>query len=423
MKCNKCGMDIADNSKFCGYCGASTIETNNLDKTVKIEPISQNSVQPNSTANPEIKKIENVVVQPKNNVVGPKPVNTGMQPQANTILVGQNNVIQSQIPKEVNTVVNPTINNVQVQTNPIKNTDNTNINNPESKNNKLIFIIGGVVLAVLAVVLLVLAFTKSSEGSINVLKKALANLQETSKNSVTANGKVSISSSEGVTLDLRSSLMFQRKLDDKVNWQLKVDKSALSEEINVYGTITNENIIMYLESQIIDLAGMTTSETSIWLHQIFPLDELIEDNDASQTDLSNIIDSEHFIFIEKDGDLNKYQLIFDQELIDTFNFKLNGEEQIIEEDEEQPVLEEPIYIDFYISESNELKKINMDISNQLKDTELNKFVFSVEFTNFNKTVVEIPEEAKKSTIDLQKYMYDYAVDFNTNNNGSFDISY
>ena len=103
MKCNKCGMDIADNSKFCGYCGESTIETNNLDKTVKIEPISQNSVQPNSTVNPETKK---VVAQPKNNVVGPKSVNIGMQPQTNNISVGQNNVIQSQIQKEVN---NPTI--------------------------------------------------------------------------------------------------------------------------------------------------------------------------------------------------------------------------------------------------------------------------------------------------------------------------
>lgn len=418
MKCKKCGMDIADNSKFCGYCGTTTIEQNNLDATVKIEPISQNLVnnnleQHNNTVNKEIKKVENVVVQPQtnstqiqqNNVVQTKPENLMVQPSSNSIPVQQNNnMVESQMPKVENTLEHPTLNTNLVQQNNMANPNSVN-----KKNNKLIFIIGGVVLAVLSVVLLVLTFTKSSESSINVLKKAVANLQETSKNSVTAIGKVSISSSQGVTLDLTSSLMFQKNLDDRVNWQLKIDKSALSEEINVYGTISKENIIIYLQSHVVDLAGMTTSETPIWLHQIFPLDGLTEYNDTSQTDLSNMIDSENFVFVEKDGDLNKYQLIIDQKLIDAFNLKLN--------EEEQETLEEPIYVDFYITESDELKKINMDISNQLKDTELAKFVFSIEFTDFNKTVVEIPEEAKKSTIDIQKYMYDYAVDFNMDNNG------
>ena len=47
-------------------------------------------------------------------------------------------------------------------------------------------------------------------------------------------------------------------------------------------------------------------------------------------------------------------------------------------------------------------------------------VISLEFNNFGTTVVQIPDEAKNSTIDLETYMATYAVQDDTYVDPSLD---
>ena len=63
----------------------------------------------------------------------------------------------------------------------------------------------------------------------------------------------------------------------------------------------------------------------------------------------------------------------------------------------------------YITKSNELSKIELDMSEYLEGTELASFIITIELKDINSTKIDIPKEAKESSIDLETYMKQYAL--------------
>ena len=58
---------------------------------------------------------------------------------------------------------------------------------------------------------------------------------------------------------------------------------------------------------------------------------------------------------------------------------------------------------------DEITKISIDMTDQIMDETYKKFVLEFEFMNFGKTNLEIPKEAKESTMNIENYMTTYSL--------------
>ena len=250
---------------------------------------------------------------------------------------------------------------------------------------------------------------------------------------MTVKGKLSLAATTGESFEINVSSKVQKR-DDKYNMELMLEKSMFFDEIKLYGTVSKDNISLYAKSSLIDKLGSTSSIEDKWVYYTLNLKELgidlstLEQNTEIQQTFNNInledlIDKKHFLYIGKKDVLKHYQLVIDQKLIENIITKLaemSGEtiDDTVDMTEE---LEETIKIDFYINNSDELAKIELNMSDYLTEEDgLSKLVFTLEFAGLNSTIVEIPNEAITSTMDLETYMnsnavetddYDYEFDY------------
>lgn len=463
MLCKKCGTDIADTSKFCGYCGNPVEVTSEQITNTNSTEIPVNPVEvPNEHVDSQINIVdspENIVENLTNNVdlgktikiepVQPESVNVPEQSEVQNVSetlasetvandpVMNNSVNESVINNQINQV---DLNNTgSYQQAPVNNqVVQNNANTTNNKNNKLIFIIGGIALAVIAIIVVAFTFINSSNTPISVLKKALANLEERGENSATVDAKVSFATSTGESFSFSATVKSEKKSDDSMDMQITVNKSLFFEEMNVYTSMDDKNATMYMESSLIDMLGMTYSLTPTWVYYKVALDEIVDEQTEEATeetieeiDLEDIIDQKHFVYVDEANDLRHYELIIDQQLIDTIKVKLANIniQEVKDMFNSIETLEKPIKIDFYITKSNELSKIELDMTEHLIGTDgmtsdISSFVIGMEFRNLNNTKVEIPNDAKNSVTDLDTYMtlnsnmdysYDTAIDSNLNN--------
>ena len=92
--------------------------------------------------------------------------------------------------------------------------------------------------------------------------------------------------------------------------------------------------------------------------------------------------------------------------------------------EEMEKLEETIKIEFYITKSDELSKIEINMNDYLKESDdVSEFILGMEFRDLNNTKVEIPSEATSSITDLETYIKTFATlgtDDDLNNDYDFD---
>ncbi len=415
MKCRNCGANIEENSKFCENCGVSVIvpEEKNEDVVIRSEDLNVDNLGKTMRIEPIIVAEQSDMTVGNETQFDSMVNNTEFLEQQPTVQVNTTSVLEQQ----------PTVQNNPI---PVMNQQPTKTR----KNNKLIYIIGGVVLAVVAVVLVLFAFMKSSESSVTVLKNALANFNQTASNSATVNAKLSMSATTGENFEFSATVKAQKKSDNEMNLLVKINKSLLFEEMSAYVEVTKKEMTAYIESTLIDLLGMTSSTEPMWVYYTLPFEQLIDEStveSANQVELESLIDNKHFVFVSNESGLNRYQLIIDQELIDNIKGKfseLEGQDAI-EEFETMEPLTNPINIDFYINELNELKKIQLDMASYFGDiSELSSLVLSLEFSELNNTVVEIPSEAKKSIYDLEGYMIDYSINYGFDYNTEYyDNSY
>ena len=401
MICKKCGANIADTAKFCGYCG------NPIEQPQPVVDIqsTQNNTQ-----------VEQVTEQGSN---------TGL----NNVEFNNSVDVQSIEQPVMNQVEQPIIENT------IQGSSGNNSKKTKGNANKLIPIIVGIVLILIALVLLFIAFNKSSNNSIAVLEKAINNFEEKGKNSGTINANLLIGSGTSDTINLSATAKYS-KTNDIYNLALILNESILYDEMSIYSTISEKDITLYAKSSLIDMLGLTSSAEDMWLYYFIDLTEFADDNLESNNDdfdLSDIIDEKHFKYINKVDNLRHYELVIDDDLINKIESKSTEEERQKIEDSLSSIsngemnLTETYIIDFYIDDSNQLVKISMDLSDYMEDDEISKVILSFEFMNLNSTTVEIPQDALSSQNDLETYIstyssYDSSVDYDDNYIDDLDMT-
>lgn len=401
MICKKCGANIADTAKFCGYCG------NPIEQPQPVVDIqsTQNNTQ-----------VEQVTEQ-------------GSNTNLNNVEFNNSVDVQSIEQPVMNQVEQPIIENTT------QGSSDNNSKKTKGNANKLIPIIVGIVLILIALVLLFIAFNKSSNNSIAVLEKAINNFEEKGKNSGTINANLLIESGTSDTINLSATAKYS-KTNDIYNLALILNESILYDEMSIYSTISEKDITLYAKSSLIDMLGLTSSAEDMWLYYFIDLTEFADDNLESNNDdfdLSDIIDEKHFKYINKVDNLRHYELVIDDDLINKIESKATEEERQEIEDSLSSIsngemnLTETYIIDFYIDDSNQLVKISMDLSDYMEDDEISKVILSFEFMNLNSTTVEIPQDALSSQNDLETYIstyssYDSSVDYDDNYIDDLDMT-
>ena len=178
--------------------------------------------------------------------------------------------------------------------------------------------------------------------------------------------------------------------------------------------IKNKNLVLYAKSNLVDMLGFTSSPKEMWLNYNIDLEELKEDYEDTKNniDLFEILDEEHFKYVDEENSIKHYQLIVDKDLLLKLENKLSDEtkETLEITKNQESVVENMIYyVDFYINRSYEITKISIDMTDQIMDETYKKFVLEFEFMNFGKTNLEIPKEAKESTMNIENYMTTYSL--------------
>ena len=413
MICKKCGTNIEDNSKFCGVCGEKVeelVQEQNIQTESVIEetPIVVPLIQPETESLEQTAVVEPIVQESSLVVEQPLEQTAVVEPVTPVTSVNESITPIEPIP-EVNTV-------------PVQNKE------PKKKNNTFIFVLLGVLLGVVALALVYFAYTKSSNNSVKVLEKALNNIAFKAEYSGTINAKLLIESDTEDTMNLSGSIKYHKQGDDNYNINLTLNKSMFFDEINLYASILDERATLYANSSLIDMLGLTSANPSMWVHMTTTEQELemqtgTELDELDDIDLSDILDEKHFKLIGEQNNLNHYQLVIDNELVNKIKIEASKEEDLKGFADSLTELTETYYVDFYINNSNELVKISMDLTNSLNDESIRSAVISLEFNNFGSTLVQIPTEAKNSTIDLETYMATYAIQDDTNVDPSLDQNY
>lgn len=417
MLCKKCGSNIADTSKFCGYCGNpvekvmdslnevsnninSEISNSYLDKTTKIDPV----IETKEAENFNTGFISPIELESSNNVEN--KAYSYFDELKQNIMFEQNSNIE----------------------NPV-NTQKKEENN--KKGNKVLFIILGIVLTLIAIIVVVLAFNKSTNTPINVLKKSLANLEERIGNSVTLDAKLSMATPTGETFNFSGTIKYEEKNDDREYVELSVNKSLFFDEINAYAKVNDEEVTLYAKSTLVDMLGFTYSEKPIWIYFTDIVEDDIRDDsfdDEEEIKFIDLIDENHFIFVEEINELMHYQLIIDKDLANIMKQRISNinDQDIKDMIESIENIKKPIKVDFYINKYNELKKLEIDLTEHLDNVdEVSSMIVSVEISGLNSTKVEIPIEAENSVMDLENYMSTYItitddLNYNEQNNDSLE---
>lgn len=424
MTCKKCGAVMEDSAKFCGFCGEiiedisinndNIIEetqtfSENISNPTTIEEASLETVPPQTLNNEQIDLEKTIVVS-----------NETIQPDYNSFENNNDSMVEN---LDINQNSNE---NIAINTNEnsqtIKKDDNlnnefsTDTNSQTKKKASLmekILVIGGLVVAISLIILVIVSHILVPKSSIDTLEKTVANFIEKSKKSLTTNFNVLAKIESGVELDFSGTIEAEWKNENEGLAAIQLEKSMLFDEIKVYGETNKEQFYLYAKSNLIDMLGLTSSEDEKWVKLTTSLEditgEVIDDTYQNlELDIKKIIDEEHFIYVDKDNKLNHYQLIIDQKLIDNLKnelSKLNDEEVNDIVNSMEQLVSTDIKLDFYITNSNELKKVYVDLTNYLEeDAGISNLVMEIEFSKLGSTLVEIPGYVKNSSVDMETYM-------------------
>ena len=458
MICKKCGANIADTSKFCGYCGTPVQDVPaptdvliqnplpNIQQNVPNQNLQDNTtLNANSVETPpinnlmgEVEQLPNTVNLQTNTTVNTNPVETVVNPTNTNNLMGeveqppnsvnlQNNTsepIFNQVSPQSNLMQNPNIGNntlSDVQLSPMSDMTKTEVIQPlnqsqinevppkKKKNNMLWIIILIAVLAIGAVVgtLVVLNANNKQDKPVVALQKSLGNMKNKIENSATINANIQIESATNDTFNLSANLKYA-KISNGYNIAFTLNKSLISDEINIYSLANKENISLYVKSNVIDLLGLTKSEEDMWLNLNLPLDEMeINSDDESEINIFDIIDENHVSLIDTVNGIRHYELKLDKQLIDNNKDKLTDGQY----DSLISIFDtsDSYSIDFYINSSNEIEKVSMEISNLGEDVDISKVVLSIEFSDLNSTTVTIPQDALNSVLSIEDYINTYTI--------------
>lgn len=393
MLCKKCGNEISENSKFCGYCG-QLIER-------------ENSLNMDNEKNYDLKEDDLNLANSEE-----KSFNTGLVENSNDTKIEKDET-------DLNS------NDIKLEFEPLQSSTPMEVEQPKNvkknkSSTKVILVVLAIILIAVINILAFMSFGKnrSSKGSVSVLEKAVGNFSNKGNESGTVTAALQIESSTNDVVNLSASFLYQKYNDDyKLN--IRLNKSALFDEMNIYSVLNKDSITNYINSKTLDMiVGNTELNSDTWLiyrqeldgfEDVF--DEISKTSNSKQTvNLDKVIDSEHFKLIEKDNTLSHYLFIIDEKFFE--NAKNNLEIEDVESiDEAIETIKtsklKKLEMDIYINEFNEISKISIDLAKYVDMDDINKAELSIEFKDFNSTKVEIPEEALNATMSIEDYLMQY----------------
>ncbi len=439
MICKKCGANIADTSKFCGYCGeqieeVKPIVSNSFNENAGVSSVM--SSQTSSTVEPNLQQNLNDLKQPtqvssiapdiqmqsqilnrsnfesiqNNKVDSSNLVGSSVTPNSLETPVSQNSTPINNESQNLNTT--GTVESIQ---NTTLETQKPNENppvfekqeKPKKSASKTLIIVLGIILIALGVVLAFMAFNKgesTNTSTIDVLSKALSNLDATSSESGTMNMNMTINSNTNDSISLSAILKYAKQSNNNYDMSLKINKSLISDEMNLYMSLNDTNATLYLESTLLDLLGLTYSEENIWLKQTLEVDAS-NITEGKNIDIMNIIDEAHFKYVDNSNNLNHYQLIIDESIINKINQQYNLEQSEITSDID---LQESYVVDLYLTNDNQISMVSMELSNIEDSSDISSITISITLSDLDSTVVTIPEDALNSNMIIDDYMANYA---------------
>lgn len=361
MLCKNCGAEIADTTKFCGSCGS---------------------------------KVEDEVQSNESNL---------SQVDESNSLVEESLQSLAEIPAEESLKNEGVATENLVSESPESN--DSNKSKGKKKNNTLLFVILGlVIIAIIAAgVFFGLKFFQKDK-TIDDFKKSLNSMKDAE--SVTVNLNMSVKTN-GLNIDLGGSSKVQKK-GEKYLLDLALNKSLFFDKIELYAVLDSKGIELYVPSTAVDLLGSTSSDELVWLNFKESNDEYknvyktVNGSDTVDVD-NSVFDDKHFKYVETKKGEDHYQLIIDKEMLN----KLENTADIDLEEVEELPLEKDIVVDLYVK--NSYLRIELDLTSFASE-EVVEGKMTLELVDINKTKIEIPEEALKSTKSLDEYISENSIE-------------
>ena len=367
MKCVKCGAELEEGAKFCGNCG-STVEADSAVEEVKEETVEE-------------AKEETVAVE------FPTEVSTESQ-------VERQEIVQEPIPVDT-----PEFKKQQAE------------GKKSAGAVKIILVIISII-AILAIVAVAIFKLKDNKNeayneSINTVQKSIENFAKDANLSGTIKAKVEIDIKDSMSAKLGATFEYE-KVDEAYKMHIGIDENAFIGKMDAYVDIAEEEATIYIPASIIKLidSSMDLGSSIKWLKYTMDPEELgISDLDTKtevsneELDLSKVLTSDSFKYVGKKGDLKQYTLTIDKKY-------MNSIEELKEYAEE--IGDMKIDVDFYIDSTDRLQKVEMDLAAAMKEKAegINKFLLTIEFSNYNSTKVTIPSDVIKSSVDITTLMED-----------------
>ena len=207
-----------------------------------------------------------------------------------------------------------------------------------------------------------------------------------------------------VNLDMNATLMYAKQ-NDKYYVYFNLDKSMFTSGGEMYAVLDNKALNIYMQSTLLALFD-TSSSKKEWLKSSVDFNELgINYNDIgkkdNQIDLGKVLNNNNLKYIGKENGLSHYQIIIDKDLINALD-----KEKKYSSEEIQYLINMGLAMDIYIDSNDNLIKIEIDFQKILKGEidNLDKCKITFEFSDLNKTVVKVPNEALNTTKTIEQFL-------------------
>lgn len=278
------------------------------------------------------------------------------------------------------------------------------MNSPKKKGNGVvIFLVIAIIIAILACGYFFFFKKESNKTSIERMDTALANLQKNANKSGTVKLKLELSA--GYAIDFNAFVKYAKQ-DDKYYMQLGVEKSLMMDAINMYATVDNNNLTMYMPSSIMSMFGLTSLDNNSWLKYSYDFSSLginLSDleNTNTKIDSSKVFNDNNLKLIDKKDGLYHYQITIDKKFIESANKNNKYTDEQIKQ-----IADMNTKIDVYIDSKDNLVKMVYDMSDYMKKqySGMDKAIMTIEFVDLNKTTVTIPDEVIKSSKSVDSYL-------------------
>lgn len=377
MKCVNCGALLEEGTKFCGNCGNPVSSAPVVDETPSVEEVASEPVAEQPVFSSEVSN----------------------EPQEE-----RQEIVQEPIP----------------------------VDTPEFKEQqekgkksrgaiKYIFIIL-VVLALLAAG--VFAYFKFFNGesyskAVSSVQKSFENLAKKADKSGTITLKAELSVKNSISMDLGAKVEYELS-DSNFKMHASVDENMLMDKMDAYVDLNKSGLTMYIPAALIsmidDSIDLVTDREYLYLSAdldelgVNSINEILESFDTNDVttnndlDMSKVLTEKNFKYVGRKNGLKQYSLTIDKDYINSLKDEVEFSE--IPLDELDDIGDIKFNMNFYVNSKNCLERIEIDLKDTLKEfsDSIQKFLFTIEFTKFNSTKVEVPASVKNNSFDLNQYM-------------------